>query len=418
MRLLPLVAIIVSALAAAGARGQDVQGIAAVVNDDVVSIYDVRQRARLVFLTSGIPDTQENRRRIASQVLRALIDERLQLQESRKRGISVSKREIRGGIAEIERRNRLEPGGLEETLRENGLRVGTLMGQINAGIAWQKLVRRQLGPRVSIGDDEVAEVIARLEATRGQDEYRLAEIYLAVDSPDEEAAIRRTARRMVEQIRAGARFDALAREFSRSATAAVGGDLGWAAVSAIDSELVQALEELEEGAVLDPMRTPSGFRIVSLVGRRKVAAADPRDVKVVLRQVFAPIREEAAEDDITARIARARSARAAVSGCDEAPALARHLGAEAPQDLGTVTMADLSPRIRAAVSGVAVGGASEPLRVPGGLIVLIVCGRQAPAVSLPDELTVLDRLRNRRLDMMARRYLRDLRRAAVIDVRV
>lgn len=418
MRLFPLIAIVVSALVAVAARGQGVQGIAAVVNDDVVSIYDVRQRARLVFFTSGIPDTQENRQRIADQVLRALIDERLQLQESRKRGVSVARREIREGIAEIEKRNRLEPGGLEKTLRANGLRVQTLHDQVNAGIAWQKLVRRRLGPRVSIGDDEVAEVIARREATRGQDEYRLAEIYLAVDSPDEEAAIRRTAERMVEQIRAGALFDALAREFSLSATAAVGGDLGWSAASGLDPALVEVVGSMAVGTVLDPVRTPSGFRIISLTGRRKAATADPGDIEVALRQIFVPIPAGAGEDEVTAGIARARTARAEISGCDQAPALARRLRAEAPRDLGTMTVADLSPRIREAISGVAVGAASEPLRVPDGLVVLMVCGRQTPEVALPDGLTVLNQLRNRRLDMMARRYLRDLRRAAVIDLRV
>ncbi len=418
MRLFPLVAIVVSALAAVAARGQGVQGIAAVVNDDVVSIYDVKQRARLVFFTSGIPDTRENRRRIANQVLRALIDERLQLQESRKRGISVARREIRDGIAEIEERNRLEPGGLEKTLQANGLHVQTLHDQINAGLAWRKLVRRRLGPRISIGDDEVAEVIARLEATRGQDEYRLAEIFLAVDSPDEEAAIRRTAERMVEQIRTGARFDALAREFSQSATAAVGGDLGWSAASGIDPALVAAVGSMAVGTVLDPVRTPSGFRIISLIARRKAATADPSDIEVTLRQIFAPIPQGTGEDEVTAMIARARAARAEVSGCEEAPALARRLRAEAPSDLGTMIVADLSPRIREAISGLAVGAASEPLRVPDGLVVLMVCGRLAPEVALPDDLTILNQLRNRRLDMMARRYLRDLRRAAVIDVRL
>ncbi len=418
MRLFPLVAIVVSALAVTTAWGQGVQRIAAVVNDDVVSIHDVRQRAQLAIFSSGIPDTAENRQRIASQVLRALIDERLQLQEAKKRSISISRREIRGGIAEIEKRNRLEPGALEKTLRDNGLGFQTMVDQITAGIAWQKLVQRRLSPRISIGDDEVAEVIARLKATRGQDEYRLAEIYLAVDSPDDEAAIRQTAERMVEQIRAGARFDALAREFSQSATAAVGGDLGWAALSEIDPEIVAAIKEMEEGTVLDPVRTLSGFRIIALISKRKVATADPKDIKVTLRQVLAPIEEGAGEGDIAAKIDRANSARATVSGCDEAPALARRLDAETPLDLGTLAMADLSPQIRKAISGVAVGGTSEPVRVPGGLVMLMVCDRQAPIVSLPDDQTVLDQIRNRRLDLMARRYLRDLRRAAVIDVRV
>lgn len=400
------------------AWAQGVQRIAAVVNDDVISIFDVRQRSQMVIFTSGIEDTEENRRRIAAQVLRTLIDERLQMQEAKKRSISVSKRDLSRGVAAIEQQNSMEPGQLKELLQRNGIRYQAMLDQMRAGIAWQKLVRRRLGPRVSIGDEEVAEVIARLKATKGQDEYRLAEIFLAVDSPNDEAAIRGTAERMVQQVRNGAKFSALAREFSQSATAAVGGDIGWAARSEIDPAFVQAVAKVEEGAVLDPIRTPSGYRIITLTGKRKVATADPKDIKIRLQQVFMPIGEGSAEGDIAARIDRAKSARDSVSRCEDAAALAQRLDSEAPQDLGTLNVADLSPQIRKAVIGLKVGSASEPIRVPNGLVMLVVCDRQAPTVSLPDTQTVSDQLRGRRLDLMARRYLRDLRRAAVIDVRV
>ena len=418
MRFFGLIATAVVVLACSTAWGQGVQRIAAVVNDDAISIFDIEQRSHMVIFTSGIADTQDSRRRIAAQVLRTLIDERLQLQEAKKRSISVSKRDISRGIAAIEKQNRMDPGQLKQVLQQNGVRYQAMLDQLRAGIAWQKLIRRRLGPRVSIGDDEVAEVIARLKATRGQDEFRLAEIFLAVDSPDDEAGIRGTAQRMVQQIRAGARFSALAREFSQAATAAVGGDLGWAARSEIDPEFVAAIAEMDEGAILDPVRTPSGYRVIALIGKRKVAAADPKDIKVRLRQVFVPIGEGIAEGDIAARIDRAKSARATVSRCEDAPALAQRLGSEAPRDLGILSMADLSPPIRKAVNGLAVGSVSAPIRVPDGLVMLVVCDRQVPTVSLPDAQTVSDQIRGRRLDLMARRYLRDLRRAAVIDFRV
>ena len=131
-----------------------------------------------------------------------------------------------------------------------------------------------------------------------------------------------------------------------------------------------------------------------------------------------PIEDGDSPGDITAQIDRAKSARATHAGCENAPKLARSLGSEAPQDLGTLAMADLSPQIRKAVAGLEVGSTSEPVRVPNGLVILVVCDRQVPTVSLPNDQTVMGQLRNRRLDLMARRYLRDLRRAAVIDVRV
>ena len=94
------------------ALSQSEQRIAAVVNDEVISARDLRQRIRLVLFSSGIEDTTDARRRVARQVLRRLIDERLQLQEAKKRNIAVSDDEIRQSVSEVEKRNGMQPNSL------------------------------------------------------------------------------------------------------------------------------------------------------------------------------------------------------------------------------------------------------------------------------------------------------------------
>ena len=208
------------------AHAQSVQRIAAVVNDEVVSVRDLRDRVRLVLFLSGIGDTSESRGRIANQVLRTVVDERLQLQEAKKRGVSVSDGEVGQAIAEMERANRMAPGGLSSVMAQNRVSLNSLRAQFRARIAWSKLVGRRLAPRVDIGDEEVTAALARIEASRGEEAYRLGEILLPVNRSDDEATVRNAAERLVAQIRKGARFGALARQFSRTATAAVGGDRG------------------------------------------------------------------------------------------------------------------------------------------------------------------------------------------------
>ena len=226
---------------APSARSQSVQRIAVVVNDEVISVRDLRDRIRLVLFLSGIRDTTESRRRIANQVLRSLVDERLQLQEARKRGVSVADGEVAQSVKDLERANRMTPHSLSSVLSENRVSYGSLRAQFRARIVWSKLVHRRLAPRVVVGEDEVAEVLARLKAAEGEDAWRLGEIFLSVNKPDDEAAVRETARRMVGQIREGARFGTLARQFSQTATAAVGGDLGWAARSELDPDVAAAV---------------------------------------------------------------------------------------------------------------------------------------------------------------------------------
>ena len=399
------------------AHAQSVQRIAAIVNDEVVSVRDLRDRVRLVLFLSGIRDTSESRQRIANQVLRTVVDERLQLQEAKKRGVSVSDGEVGRAVAEMERANRMAPGGLSLVLAENRVSVDSLRAQFRARIAWSKLVGRRLARRIDIGDEEVTAALARLEASRSEEAYRLGEILLPVSRSDDEATVRNAAERMVAQIRQGARFGALARQFSRTATAAVGGDLGWAARSELDPVVAAAVADLAPGDVLDPIRTISGFRILTLIERRD-AAAGAGEAALDLRQIFIPLAENAKPAGIAARLEQAASAARVIEGCDDLAAVAEALDAGAPRELGALRPSELSAAIRKNIAGVGVGKAGAPIRMNGGIALIAVCGRIEPRSTLPDRGSVLRRLRERRLNLAAQRYLRDLRSAAIVDIRI
>ena len=103
------------------ASAQRVQRIAATVNDDIVSVFDLESRLRLVVASSGIRVTPALQRRLTQQVLRTLIDERLQMQEAKRRNIAVTKRDMSRAFEALEKQNRLKPGTFEAFVRENRL---------------------------------------------------------------------------------------------------------------------------------------------------------------------------------------------------------------------------------------------------------------------------------------------------------
>ena len=416
----PLVALFAAIVVAApmSAHSQSEQRIAAVVNDEVISARDLRQRIRLVLFSSGIEDTADARRRVARQVLRRLIDERLQLQEAKKRNVAVSDEEIGRSVSDVEKRNGMQPNSLPSIFGRNRVSYDSLRAQYRAQIAWSKLVRRRLSPRIEIGTEEVEEILARLKAAEGEATYHLAEIFLSINGPDEEPAIRQTAERMVEQIRGGARFNALARQFSQAATAAVGGDLGWTPRSQLDPPIAAAIDRLSPGELLGPIRTTAGFRILALIGKRKIAAGDPNRAELDLKQIFLsnPDGDDPARRQ--ARLELAGSEGSAIDGCGDLSAVAERLGAEAPQDLGKVKLAELSAEIQGSIANVAVGKSSRPMIVPGGIVLMVVCGRTLPKSELPSAETVTEQIRLQRLNLSAQRYLRDLRSAAIVDVRL
>jgi peptidyl-prolyl cis-trans isomerase SurA len=250
------------------------EGIAAVVNDDIISISDLTARLQLALVSSGLPNTPETRQRLTPQVLRSLVDERLQLQEASRTNVSVTDKEISDALGRVAEQNRMEREQLEKMLASQGVPRSTLEDQIRSTIAWGKLVQRRLRPSIEIGQDEIDQVIQRIQANAGKPEYLAAEIFLSVDTPEREDDVRRLADRLYEQIGQGASFPAVARQFSQSAGASNGGDLGWVQQGQLPEELDSALKQLRPGQATRPIRSITGYHILMLRDERAVGGAN------------------------------------------------------------------------------------------------------------------------------------------------
>jgi len=106
--------------------------IAAVVNDEVISVADLQSRLRMVMLSSNFPDSEETRQRIAGQVLRTIVDEKLQMQEAKRQNVTATDEEIKKAISQIEKQNNMQPDQLDAVLKAHGIERGSLVDQLTA----------------------------------------------------------------------------------------------------------------------------------------------------------------------------------------------------------------------------------------------------------------------------------------------
>ncbi len=267
---LPLFCVAVIAFLPQGqVRAQDAFRPAAVVNDEIISVLDLAMRVRLAIVGAGVRDSQEVRRRLTPQVLRGLIDERLQMQEAERLDISISDDQVATALEQIAEQNKMSEGQFLSMLRNRGIIPTTLIDQIRAQIAWQTIVQRRLRPTIAISNEEVQEVADRLAVRQGSIERRVAEIFVAVESTAQEEEALANANRLLDQLRQGANFSGLARQFSQSATARLGGDRGWIQDGELPEPLNKALAQMGPGDVSAPIRTVSGFHILLLRDMRK-----------------------------------------------------------------------------------------------------------------------------------------------------
>lgn len=400
----------------AAAKSQDVQRIAAVVNDQVISIYDLAARTRLILVSSDLQDTPEIRSRLAPQILRQLIDETLQLQEAKRLNVAVGSNEVQQALARIAKQNDMTEPQFQDFLKKADIPLSTVVDQVKAGIAWSKIVGQKIRPQIEIGDDQVQEYLARLQANENKPQYRLQEIFLAVDSPQQDEEVRRTAERFAEQIQGGANFLALARQFSQSATAAVGGDMGWVEQGSLDPELEKVVATLKTGEVSQPVRTVSGYTLLLLRERRQSGGEMATEGDIKLEHIFLPRPANATPEDLEALRSTAQTVAETATSCADMPALRKQLPDARSVLPGSMAVKDLAPALRSVILKLPVGKASEPITINDGVLVVMVCERSA-AAGLPDADEVRNRLGREKLDLLARRYMRDLRTAAFVDVR-
>lgn len=404
------------ALGTLGQQG-DVLGIAAVVNDEVISRYDLDQRVGLVMATAGIPPTPENVNRIQSQVLRGLVDERLQLQEARRLEIEVTEEEISEALERIAARNDMTPEDIEEYLSDSDVSILTLRTQLVSDLAWNKVVSRRFGPLVQIGDDEISEVISRLEADANKPTYLVSEVLLTFDNPSQEAEILDGASRLVEQLRQGAPFPAVAQQFSQSSSAATGGDIGWVQAGQLQPTLTAALEGMQIGAISDPIRSVNGVYILQLRSKKEGLGPDPMRSQLQLAKIVFPLAPTAPDSEVRRLAGQAQQFVREFKSCarlDEMSNLLQGANVSPPRN---VAAGQLQPELRQAVMSREAGDVLPPVRSPEGIELLAICDRKDDQGGLPTRDSIEDNLFAQQLSMMARRHLRDLRRDAVVETR-
>jgi len=388
----------------------------AIVNGEVITQTDVQQRLQLLAISNGGQIPPEERERVSQQVLRNLIDETLQIQAAKDDKIVVKSAEIDKTLVRVAQNVKQTPAQLAAFLEQNGSNIKSLRRQIEGEIAWQRLQRDKIEDSVSVGDDEVKAVLAKLTASKGTEEYHVNEIFLS-STPATEAQTLDNASKILAQLRSGASFAGYARQYSVASTAAVGGDLGWIRPEQLPAPLANALREMPAGAISEPIAVPGGFSIIAVQDTRKLGMPDPRDAILNLKQISINFPKGTARQVAEPIVARFAEAAKSIGGCGGADKIASQFHGEVVTS-DQVKMRDLPPALQRLMLPMQVGQATQPFgSLEEGVRVLVMCGRDEVDQSAPSYDDIYQQINEERTNSRARRYLADLRRDAVIEFR-
>jgi peptidyl-prolyl cis-trans isomerase SurA len=386
----------------------------AIINGDVITPTDIDQRLQLLVISNGGQLSAEETQRLHDQVLRNIIDETLEIQAAKTEKIDIKPSEIDRTLQRVAANVKQTPEQLAAYLDAHGSNVSTLRRQIQGEIAWQRLQSAKID--VTVGDDEVKAVIDKLNASKGTQEYRVGEIFLSA-TPATQAQTLDNANKILAQLRQGGSFAGYARQYSEASTAAVGGDLGWVRPEQLPVPIADALKEMPAGTVSNPIPVPGGFSIIAVQDTRKILTADPRDAVLSLKQVSVLFPKGTTRESAEPIVGRFAEAAKSVAGCGGADKLAADFHAEIVSS-DQVKMRDLPVALQQLMLPMQVGQATPPYgSLEDGIRVLVICGRDEPNSTAPSYDQIYNQLNEERVNSRAQRYLRDLRRDAVIEFR-
>ena len=400
-----------------GNRDPNVRTATAIVNGAIITQTDVDQRLALVVAANGGRIADEEKERLRLQVLRNLIDETLQIQEAAAQKIEVSQEEVDQTFLRVASNFKRTPKAFSEYLRAQGSSDASIKRQIEGEQAWRRVLSRKVEPFIAVSEDEVNAIIARLNATKGANEYQVGEIFLSA-TPATAAEASANADRIVSQIRNGASFAAYARQFSEASTAAVGGDLGWVRAEQLPDPLASVVTSLGNGQISAPVPVPGGYSIILLTDKRQVLGTDPRDAVLSLKQLSLDFPKGISPADAKPKVEAFAAAVKTIQGCGTANDIAATVGADVVNN-DQIKVRDLPPQLQDLMINLQVGQVTPAFgSLSDGVRALVLCGRDdPPAATGPSFEQIQSQIEQERVNRRAQRYLRDLRRDAVIEYR-
>ncbi|MDQ3124878.1 MAG: peptidylprolyl isomerase [Pseudomonadota bacterium] len=388
-------------------------GILATVNDSVITGFDLRQRMLLLIAMTQVQPTPENIPAIQQQALNALVDERLQIQELKNyEDLVVSDEQVEAEITAMAQEVGASPQAYVDFLAQGGIRPSTLREQVRTQIGWSQLVGGRFQSRARVSRAAVAAAMRQVSEAAAKKQYLIGEIYIESARVGGQQAALNGASQLVQQMVQGAPFQAVAQQFSAAPSATRGGDAGWVVEGTMQPALQQALDQLDVGQLSRPIPVDGGVYIVYMRDKRDGASAS----LVQIKQVMIELPDTATDADVAAATQRLETLRPQLT-CDTMLARATSEQGLLGADLGEADVQNLAPQFQQVARSAEVGSVSTPVRTPLGVHLLGVCGRRVGGTEAPNPQEVENTLFRANLATLGRRYMRDLREDALIEMK-
>ena len=403
-------------LAQSNSEAINLLSIVAIVNDEPITMMDLDARIRLIIISSNLPNNLETRKNLSGQVLQSLISERLQHQEAKKLGIRVTNQEVENNIKFIEKQNNMPENQLIETLFKNGVPKSALPIRLKSNLIMQKLLQNIIRPKVVINNNEVNNEYNNLLANNGKMEYKFSEISFNFSNLSKKEDIILIAKQIRKKIIEENNFDIIGKRIQENGTGIYKNN-NWKLTNKINKDIYLQIETMEKDEISELVLTNTGVSIIKIDEKRefKIPELSQTVSDIAFISTDLPINK----NKIDLFIEDIKNKTKNIKSCDEMTELSKIYGNKRGKYLGKILLKNLPKYFIEELKNLNVNQPSKPIVADDGIYVTMICNYNK---DLNQEYAlkemIKENIRNRSTTILKERYLLDLNRKALIDVRI
>lgn len=425
LRLIALILVLIVPLGAAAQRIALVDRIVAVVDKEVVTLSELRERVAETerqLRREGVPLPEPGI--LERQVLERLVLLKAQLQLARDSGIRVDQVQVDRALERIAENNKLALPEFRQALERDGIAFERFRDEVRDQIILTRLREREVDDKIQVSESEIDLYLEeRGNAPDEGVEYHIAHVLVRVPeqaSPDRVEASRARAEKVRADALAGGDFAKLAAGYSDGPDALKGGDMGWRERDRLPELFTEAVKSLAPGEVSEVLRSPAGFHVLKLLDRRGAGGKGAPVTQTHARHILVRTNEAVSEADARQRLGVLRERIVAGADFAELARLNSQDGSAAlGGDLNWIHPGDTVPEFERAMDALAPGELSEPVKTPFGWHLIQVLERRKADMSVERRrLEARMALRARKSDESYEEWLRQLRDQTFIELRL
>lgn len=398
--------------------------IIAIVDQGVITEQELADRTNTVMAQLTKQGVQLPPQDILEkQVLERLIVDSLQLQFAAQTGLKVDDGQLDKTIERIAAQNQLGVEEFKAELAKEGIGFRKFREDIRNQITISRLREREVENRINVSDGEIDNYLTT-QANNKDDQTELQISHILIRTPEDASPedlekAKAKVEGAMKQLQNGVPFEQVSASMSDAPNALEGGNLGWKSASQLPALFLEQLQDLQAGDLAKPVRSPNGFHILKLTGKRGgvstlvVEQTHARHILIKLSEVISEKEAKHKMDTIKERIEHGTKFE------DMARQYSEDGTAGNGGDLGWVNPGDTVPPFEKAMNDLAVGEMSAPVLTPFGWhIIQVLERRKQDMTKEATRLKARQEIRARKSEEAYEDWIRELRDKAYVELRL